>query len=310
MSTSTRWNDAGTRLMSWLAVGLLVTGLAACDDEGSTTAPEEDPTLTTLVRGSSSLTTLDAALGASGLDATLDGDGPFTVFAPNDQAFAALGDEVVAALVEPDNAALLERVLTYHVAAGAAVRSTDLSDGQTVSTVQGNDLTIGISGGTVTVNGAEVVLADVEARNGVAHIIDGVLVPPVNVVERATLTAETQTLVDAVVQADLAATLSGEGPFTVFAPTNAAFEALESMPSGDALAEVLTYHVVPGMVGSGDLSDGMEVTTVQGQTFTVNIGDSGVTITDAAGNTVSVTVTDVPATNGVIHLIDGVLLPG
>lgn len=124
------------------------------------------------------------------------------------------------------------------------------------------------------------------------------------------------TLVELVTAAELVETLSGEGPFTVFAPTNAAFDAvpaetLEALGADtEALTAVLTYHVVPSAVLSSDLSDGQQVTTVQGDTFTVNVTDAGVTLTDGAGQTINVVDTDIEASNGVVHVIDGVLLPG
>lgn len=125
------------------------------------------------------------------------------------------------------------------------------------------------------------------------------------------------TLVELVTAADLVDTLSGEGPFTVFAPTNAAFEAvpadvLEGLGADtEALTAVLTYHVVAGEVLSTDLSDGQEVTTVEGTVFTVNISDAGdVTLTDGAGQEIAVSAVDLEASNGIIHVIDGVLLPG
>jgi uncharacterized surface protein with fasciclin (FAS1) repeats len=125
------------------------------------------------------------------------------------------------------------------------------------------------------------------------------------------------TLVAAVEAADLVETLSGDGPFTVFAPTDDAFAALPEgtldellLPENqDTLATILTYHVVSGAVMSSDLSDGQVVETVQGETLTVGVSDSGVTLTDAGGNTVNVVIADVEASNGVIHAIDGVVLP-
>jgi uncharacterized surface protein with fasciclin (FAS1) repeats len=125
------------------------------------------------------------------------------------------------------------------------------------------------------------------------------------------------TLVTAVTAADLAETLSGDGPFTVFAPTNDAFAALPAgtldellLPENqETLTAILTYHVVAGEVMSTDLTDGQEVETVQGETLTVGVTDSGVTLTDAGGNTVNVVAADVDASNGVIHAIDGVLIP-
>ena len=127
----------------------------------------------------------------------------------------------------------------------------------------------------------------------------------------AAATADLSTLVSALQAADLVTTLEGDGPFTVFAPTNEAFAALPAVPSGQALADVLTYHVLDGEVASGDLSDGLQVsnTLLSGGAFTVNISGSDVTITDGAGKTVNVIITDVLASNGIIHVIDAVLLP-
>ena len=119
--------------------------------------------------------TLVAAVQAAGLVDTLKGEGPFTVFAPTDEAFAALPKGTVDTLLQPENKDQLVAVLTYHVVPGK-VMSTDLSDGMTATTVQGSDVTIGTEGG-VTVNGANVVAADVTASNGVIHVIDAVILP-------------------------------------------------------------------------------------------------------------------------------------
>lgn len=140
---------------------------------------------------------------------------------------------------------------------------------------------------------------------------------PGTIVDVAVGNSDFSTLVTAVTAADLVDTLSGDGPFTVFAPTNDAFAALPAgtldtltMPENkDTLTAILTYHVVAGDVMSSDLTDGQEITTVQGEILTVGVSDSGVTLTDAGGNTVNVVIADVPASNGVIHAIDGVLLP-
>jgi uncharacterized surface protein with fasciclin (FAS1) repeats len=140
---------------------------------------------------------------------------------------------------------------------------------------------------------------------------------PATVVDVATSSPDFSTLVTAVKSAGLVDTLSGAGPFTIFAPTNEAFGALPAgtvdnllKPENSAqLTSVLTYHVVPGEVLSGSLKDGMVVTTVEGQTLTVGVGPDGVTLTDASGNKVSVAKADIGAGNGVVHVIDGVLLP-
>jgi uncharacterized surface protein with fasciclin (FAS1) repeats len=140
---------------------------------------------------------------------------------------------------------------------------------------------------------------------------------PATVVDVAASDQNFSTLVTAVQTAGLAETLSGEGPFTVFAPVNDAFAALPQgtvdtllQPANrEQLTSVLTYHVVPAKALSGDLSDGMTVTTVQGQPLTVNVTGTAVTLTDGSGNTVSVVQPDIEAGNGVVHVIDGVLLP-
>src|SRR5690606_31821271 len=130
--------------------------------------------------------TLVAALEAAGLDAALRGEGPFTVFAPVNPAFSALGSDVVAALLEEANEDLLTRILTFHVVAGETL-AADLSNGQTLTTLEGSTLSVAIAGGNVTINGARVTTADIEATNGVIHLIDAVMVPPVDIVERAVL---------------------------------------------------------------------------------------------------------------------------
>ncbi len=311
MQTFTRTNRASVGLLRFALAGLLVFGLAACDDDDAT-APEIPSSVAAVVSGSSSLGTLTAALESAGLVGALEGEGPFTIFAPRNAAFDALGADVVASLLEPGNADLLEKVLTYHVVPGASLMAGDLSDGQTVTTLQGEELAIGVSGGSVTVNGAAVVEADLDSENGVVHVIDAVLVPSeTDLVDVAVLNGFS-TLVGLVQDAGLEATLrsdNGGAGFTVFAPTDDAFGALSSVPTGQALVDVLTYHVVGATVGSGDLSDGQLVTTVEGSTFTVNLSGSSVSITDGSGSTVGVTLTDVPASNGVIHVLDGVLLP-
>jgi transforming growth factor-beta-induced protein len=165
------------------------------------------------------------------------------------------------------------------------------------------------------VNGATVVAADIQVANGVIHLIDGVLTENLDLVDVAGLNGFS-VLTQLVDEQGLTATLrsdNGGAGFTVFAPTNVAFGALETIPTGDVLTQILLYHVVGATVESSSLSDGQVVTSANGagDTFTVNInGDTGaVTITDGAGNTVNVVLTDVAASNGVIHVIDGVKLP-
>jgi transforming growth factor-beta-induced protein len=291
-----------------LALALSLPVAACGDDDPAGPALTDD--IVDIVVATDAVSTLEAAVVAADLTGPLQGAGPFTVFAPRNEAFDALGTEVVQALLESENLDLLTSVLGYHVVPGVAARSTNLTNGQSVTTLQGQTLSIGVSGSTVTVNGATVVAADIEATNGIIHLIDEVLVPEVDIVDVAVLNGF-PTLVELVRTAGLEATLrsdNGGAGFTVFAPTEAAFAALSAVPSGQALVDVLTYHVVPATVPSSALSNGQVVTTVEGSTFTVNL-DGSVTITDGSGETVEVIVTDVPATNGVVHVIDGVILP-
>jgi transforming growth factor-beta-induced protein len=260
------------------------------------------------------LSTLAAAVTAGELVDTLSSEGPFTVFAPTNDAFAEI-QSTVDTLLMPENKADLQNVLTYHVVSGSFMAG-DLSDGMEIQTVQGQTLMVSITDGKVMINGAEVILPDVGTSNGVVHVIDGVLVPSSdevtqNIVETAVATDSLSTLASAVTAGELVDTLSSEGPFTVFAPTNDAFAEIQStvdtllMPENKAdLQNVLTYHVVSGSFMAGDLSDGMEIQTVQGQTLMVSITDGKVMINGA-----EVVLPDVGTSNGVVHVIDGVLVP-
>jgi transforming growth factor-beta-induced protein len=245
---------------------------------------------------------LAAALTKAGLVDTLKGDGPFTVFAPTDEAFEQFEEDnpgVLAGLSKDE----LTGILTYHVVAGAAVESSALKDDQVFVTVAGSPVLVDTTGG-VKVSDASVTTADVKASNGVIHVIDKIILPPADdIVATAVAAGDFTQLADALTAADLVTTLQGEGPFTVFAPTDAAFEALESVPSGDALKDVLLYHVVSGAVGSGDLKAGTVSTLLAGKDLTVAL-EGGVQINDA-----NVTMANIITKNGVIHVIDSVLIP-
>lgn len=296
-----------TRIGAALLAGAV---LVACGED-DVTDPADLDTIAATASASSDLSSLAAALDAAGLVPTLEGSGPFTVFAPIDAAFEAVGTDRLDVLLAPENRALLKKVLTYHVVAGE-VTSDQLSDGLTAETVEGTEVTFDLSDASnPKVNGASIVEADIQASNGVIHLVDGVLTENLDIVDVATIEGFS-TLVDLVDQQGLTPTLRGDNEgsgYTVFAPTDDAFDALSSVPSGDDLTNVLLYHVVPATVGSGALSDGQVVATAYADhDFTVNI-DGSVTITDEAGNTVNVVVTDVSAVNGVIHVVDAVLIP-
>ena len=262
-----------------------------------------------VIAGSSDHDTLEVAIGAAGLAATLNGDGPFTVFAPTDDAFAALPAGVLDDLLADPTGALAS-ILLYHTVSGS-VESADLTDGQIITTLNTRTATITIDANGVFINNAQVTVADVLADNGVVHVINAVLLPPTTVYDVVAGSADHNTLQTAIELAELDDDLNGAGPFTVFAPTDAAFlalpagvvDALLADPTG-ALADVLLYHVVGGLALSTDLSDGQVITTLNGARVTVTINANGVFINDA-----QVTVADIIADNGVVHVIDAVLLP-
>jgi transforming growth factor-beta-induced protein len=271
-----------------------------------------------IASGIDDFSTLVAALQEAELVTALQGEGPFTVFAPTDEAFADLLAQLNITAGDLLAHPQLSEVLLYHVVP-AKVMSTDLSNGMMAQTLQGEELMIDLTSG-VKINQSNVTTADVEATNGVIHVIDTVLVPESfklmaepeqDIVDIALGSEDFSMLVSLLQQADLVSTLQSDGPFTVFAPTNDAFNdlletldisAAELMAQPD-LAKVLLYHVVPAKVMSTDLSNGMKAPTVNGNTLSVDLMN-GVKI-----NSSMVTVADIEASNGVVHVIDQVLVP-
>jgi uncharacterized surface protein with fasciclin (FAS1) repeats len=249
--------------------------------------------------------TLVTAVKAAGVVDTLKSDGPFTVFAPTDEAFAKLPKETLKALLaDPDR---LGAILRYHVVPGR-VMAADVIKLSSAKTALGQSLKISSSGG-VMVGNANIVKADIETSNGVIHVIDTVLIPANDIIETARTAGSFKTLLTALEAADLTGTLQGDGPFTVFAPTD---EAFAKLPEGTVesllndipkLQAILTYHVVSGKVMASDVIKLSEAKTLQGQVVRID-ASSGVII-----NTARVVKADVPAVNGVIHVIDAVLLP-
>ena len=254
--------------------------------------------------------TLEAAVVEAGLVETLNGEGPFTVFAPTDSAFSALPEGLIDTLLADPTGDLTD-ILLYHVISGD-IRSTDLMDGQMVATINGKDVTITINDAGAFVNDAQITVVDIATDNGVVHVIDAVLVPPTTTVVDVIINSEDHnTLEAAVVEAGLVETLNGEGPFTVFAPTDSAFSALPeglidtllADPTGD-LTGILLYHVISGDIRSTDLMDGQMVATINGKDVTITINDAGAFVNDA-----QITVVDIATDNGVVHVIDAVLVP-
>lgn len=303
-------------LFSFLFLGLLGLTVMSCGKDDDATIDPGPQTIAQIAANDAQFSTLVSALQRTNLVSVLDGAGNFTVFAPTNAAFQASGINLDA-LTD----AQLAEVLLYHVL-GGTVRSTDLQEGQTYATTAsqigpGNtqlSVLIERTGSAVKVNGtANVSAADVTATNGVIHVVDAVLLP-LDVVGHAAANSNFSSLVNTLGAAsgDLVNVLKGAGPFTVFAPVNSAFQEIADVAAGlnaDQLAKVLTYHVVAGNVRSSALSNGMMVATVNGESFTVNLGGSAPTITDAQGNTATILLTDVQATNGVIHVLNKVILP-
>jgi transforming growth factor-beta-induced protein len=255
-----------------------------------------------------SFDTLLAAATAAGLVDTLTGEGPFTVFAPTDDAFAKLPEGAIEALLADTDK--LTAILLHHVVAGK-VMAADVVELESATTVFGQDLAIDTEDG-VKVDDARVVATDIEASNGVIHVIDSVLLPK-DIVDLAISNENFSTLVAAVAAAEFVELLKGDGPFTVFAPTNAAFAQLPEevlaellKPENiEQLQAILAYHVVPGKVMAADVVKLESATTAQGSDLTITVSEEdGVTIDDA-----KILVTDIPALNGVIHVIDTVILP-
>jgi transforming growth factor-beta-induced protein len=323
-----------SRIGAVVTAGLVtLAGLSIVAPADAKTAKPTKDIVDTAV-GAGSFKTLAAALGAAGLVDTLKGPGPFTVFAPTDAAFAKLPAGTVDTLLKPENKDALTRVLTYHVVAGKVLaKSVVKLNGKSVPTISGDEVKITVAGKSVKVNDSNVTAVDVLATNGVIHVIDAVLLPPnlklaeapkpttttppaatKDIVDTAVAAGSFKTLAAALGAAGLVDTLKGAGPFTVFAPTDAAFaklpagtvETLLKPENKAALAGILTYHVVAGKVPASEVVklDGKTVKTVNGAEIKIKLSGGKVFLNDSM-----VVTTDIVASNGIIHVIDAVLLP-
>lgn len=255
--------------------------------------------------GADDFKTLVAAVKAAGLVDALKGEGPFTVFAPTDEAFGKLPEGTVQGLLNDKEK--LAKILKYHVVQGK-VTSKDVGKINSANTLQGALLRVDASEG-VRINGAKVVKADLRTSNGIIHVIDTVLLPPADIVDTAVSADGFETLVTAVKAAGLVDALKGEGPLTVFAPTDEAFAKLPEgtipalLKDKEKLGAILKYHVVPGYVTAADAMKLDRAKTLQGGELTIG-SNGGVQINDA-----NVIKADILTANGVIHVIDSVLLP-
>ena len=251
---------------------------------------------------------LVAALAQAELVETLQGEGPFTVFAPTDQAFADAGIDL-AALDTEEGKQTLSNILLYHVVAGA-VPASDVAECGEATAVNGQPLAFTV-GDSVMVNDATVSIADVNTSNGVIHVIDKVLSPtntPTDIARTAQCTGVHTSLVAALIQAELVETLQGEGPFTVFAPSDQAFAdagidlaSFDSVSGKENLTDILLYHVHAGRFTASDIIDGDTIPMANGDNATIS-ASPGI-------NAAAIVTADVFTSNGVIHVIDKVLMP-
>jgi transforming growth factor-beta-induced protein len=340
-------------MIAAVVAALLVLAAGGGDTEDTTTTEAaEAATVLEVAVEAGQFSTLIAAIEAADLGSTLEGEGPFTVLAPTDAAFESALETLGLTADELLASEFLADILTYHVLPiEADSQAVSALDGETVATVNGAEISIAVSGGTITIDGtAEVVSADLEAENGVVHVINAVLLPPdvadalgvagatttTEAMEETTTTEameESNTIADivagnedfstllaAVEAAGLVDALSDpDATLTVFAPTNDAFEALltelgitaEELLENPDLEAILLYHVLGEVVTSGDIADAgveeIEVTTLEGSMLIVVVGDDGTV--GFSGSEAVVTTPDIEADNGVIHVIDGVLLP-
>jgi uncharacterized surface protein with fasciclin (FAS1) repeats len=304
--------------------------LTACGDSDGVTPPTPEPTMTIVETAvdDGRFTTLVAALEAAGLVDTLNGPGPFTVFAPTDDAFALLPAGTIEFLLEPTNQSVLTDILLYHVIDGRVSAQDAMSlDGTSAVMLNALNVRIDVVDGDVILNlngnrQAKVIITDIDTTNGVIHVIDAVLDPDdavVNIVDTAVANGSFTTLIAALQAAGLEDALEGKGPFTVFAPTDDAFATLppgtvETLlePANQALlADILTYHVFDGSV-LADVAvtlDGQAVAMLNGGSMAVDVVGDALMLNMTGSRPAAVVITDVLASNGVIHVIDTVLDP-
>lgn len=283
---------------------------SASKNTATTVAWGEKSTIVETAVAAGDFKTLATALKTAGLVEALSGEGPFTVFAPTDAAFARLPKGTVEGLLQPANRDKLTNILTYHVVP-ASVPASAVVDLDFGTALNGQRFDVAVNDGGVQVAGVQVIKTDIECSNGIIHVIDAVMMPSTqDIVTTAVEAGSFNTLAAALKAAGLVEALQGEGPFTVFAPTDAAFAALpegtvESLlkpENRDKLVSILKYHVVSGRVYSDQLSNG-KVATLSGSKVMVNL-DDGARINDS-----NVATADIETSNGVIHVIDRVLLP-
>lgn len=314
------------RIASLAAAGFAGFGLLPADDDATTctstcsasapaaalVAAEGPGTIVDVAQSTGVHNTLVQAVVAAGLVDALSGDGPLTVFAPTDEAFAKLPSGTLESLLKPENRDTLAAILTYHVVPGA-VESGQAARLSRAGSLNGQSIKIEKNDAGLTVAGALVVQADVQTSNGIIHVVDTVMLPSTDdLIDTAVAAGDFGTLATALKTAGLIEALKGDGPFTVFAPTDDAFAKL---PDGtvtdllkpenrETLTSILTYHVVPGRLNANQLAAAGSADTLQGRFLRFGIEAGRLQV-----NGVNIVGSDIETTNGVIHVIDEVLLP-
>lgn len=315
-----RYTAFYSKLASAMLLFLLLGVFSSCDDDDDDGPSGPSQNIVQVAQGNSNLSSLVAALTKfPDLVSTLSGSGNYTVFAPTNAAFADLLGAIGQTNINDVPEDVLKGILQYHVITSGSLNAAELTTGN-VEAANGEDIAVNVGSG-VTLNGSvNVTTADVEASNGVVHVVDAVLVPPSvtpivgTIVAPAYFNKSFTTLIAAVKAADpsILTTLLGNGPsnnkLTLFAPTNDAFVAagITSLPDQATLNAVLTYHVIDGEVRAEDLPSGSAAIETLGGTFYLsNNGADGVFI----NGTTEVTATNIEGSNGVVHVIDRTLLP-
>lgn len=305
-------------LLSILSVTFLFTG---CSEEEPVTPEPDENTITDIVSSNSNFSLLESAVIKADLASTLGGTDQYTVFAPDDNAFESAGitSDVIGALSTEQ----LKNILLYHTLSSEVV-SGDVPEGPNaeVESASGDTLYVTKNDNGVFINGVMVTEPDLSASNGVVHVIENVLMPPSgNLIETAQSNDDFSFLVAAVVRAsegstNVAEVLSGAGPFTVFAPTNqafmdAGFPDIASIQTADpnTLTSILTYHVIGSRIFSSDLTDEAQVITLNGNEVTIGLTDGATVTGNSNSESSSIISTNIIANNGVVHVIDQVLMP-
>ncbi|MFH2035241.1 MAG: fasciclin domain-containing protein [Candidatus Zixiibacteriota bacterium] len=328
-----------------MALAMFAMLIAGCsEDDNNPVNNNSGPTMDIVetAKANGNFTTLLAAVEAADLVDALKGEGPLTVFAPTDEAFAALPEGTVEALLNDIDA--LTAILTYHVTVGA-ITSGDVVKETSIPTLNGSELTVTVTDNGVMIDDANIIVKDIQTTNGIIHVIDAVVIPGADQTSKVSamkaagnyygggligymiqngrlqwLTKRIdlytvarlsglETLGVAIKAAGLKETVKKDGPFTVFGPTNAAFDMLPEgtlealVADPETLSNIILYHVVAGKVTSDVVVNLTEATMANGGTVDITV-DGGVMVNDA-----NVVVVDIMARNGVIHIIDGVLLP-